>query len=257
VETIDARSPRRVQFLDALERAAARAWPATVQRSAPGGWLLRATPGLDRGRSNHALPPCRELSRDELPAAIERVRAFARRHSIRAGIQVSPLELHDSLQRELDDGGWTTNWPVLVMVGAVAAVTRPAEAAGHELLIGDRATPEWLRAWDLCEPGRDVEAHAQTVFELLEGRAQFARLGERAVAIGVEDRGLLGLFCVAVAPSQRRRGLGSAIVGALLARTSASAAYLQVERSNAAAVSMYERLGFGEAYRYCHRTEAG
>jgi hypothetical protein len=24
-----------------------------------------------------------------------------------------------------------------------------------------------------------------------------------------------------------------------------------------AAVSMYERLGFGEAYRYCHRTEAG
>src|ERR1039458_6593144 len=186
VRTIDATWSQRAPSLDALEQGAARAWPATVEVAAPGGWLLRATPGLDRGRSNHALPPCRELARDELPAAIERVRDFA-----------------------------------------------------------------------LCEPGRDVEAHAKTVFELLRGRAKFTRFGEWAVAIGVEDQGLVGLFCLAVAPAQRRCGLGSEIVRALLACTSASAAYLQVEQSNTAAVSMYERLGFSEAYRYCHRTEPG
>src|ERR1035437_2563017 len=60
-----------------------------------------------------------------------------------------------------------------------------------------------------------------------------------------------------LAPAQRRCGRGSEIVRALLACTSASAAYLQVEQSNTAAVSMYERLGFSEAYRYCHRTEPG
>lgn len=257
VRTIDATWSQRAPSLDALEQGAARAWPATVEVAAPGGWLLRATPGLDRGRSNHALPPCRELARDELPAAIERVRAFAQQHSIRAGIQVSPLERHDSLQRGLDARGWTTNWPVLVMVGEVGPVMRPGEAAGDRLLIDDRATPEWLRAWAQCEPGRDVEAHAKTVFELLRGRAKFTRFGEWAVAIGVEDQGLVGLFCLAVAPAQRRCGLGSEIVRALLACTSASAAYLQVEQSNTAAVSMYERLGFSEAYRYCHRTEPG
>ena len=39
----------------ALERAAARGWPASDVEEA-GGWLLRATPGLGRARSNGALP---------------------------------------------------------------------------------------------------------------------------------------------------------------------------------------------------------
>lgn len=257
MESIKQRRADPAPSIIALERAGARAWPATVEQLAPGGWLLRATPGLDRGRSNHALAPCRELLREELPEAIEHVRTFAHQHSIHAGIQVSPLELHDSLQRELDDRGWRTHWPVLVMVGDVAALAPPRRTTGDGLLVGDHATTEWLRAWAVCEPGRDVQAHAETVFKLMAGRAQFARVGEQAVAIGVEEQGLLGLFCVAVAPSERRNGLGSAIVGALLARSSASAAYLQVEQSNTSAVAMYERLGFSEAYTYCHRTEDG
>lgn len=76
--------------MSALEAAAALAWPATTERSAGGGWLLRATPGLDRGRSNNALTPSRELLRGELDPAIEAVEAFAAEHSIRPGIQISP-----------------------------------------------------------------------------------------------------------------------------------------------------------------------
>jgi ribosomal protein S18 acetylase RimI-like enzyme len=46
------------------------------------------------------------------------------------------------------------------------------------------------------------------------------------------------------------------MVRALLAsaRATAPTAYLQVEETNAAALAMYARLGFTEAYRYCHRT---
>jgi ribosomal protein S18 acetylase RimI-like enzyme len=143
------------------------------------------------------------------------------------------------------------------MMGDVGRASRSGEAAPDGLQIATRATPEWLAAWARCEPGRDVEVHAATVFALLAGRAQFAALDDRAVAIGIDDQGLIGLFCVAVAPVERRSGLGTEIVRALLARTSASVAYLQVEQSNAAAVLMYECLGFTEAYRYCHRHEAG
>ena len=80
------------------------------------------------------------------------------------------------------------------------------------------------------------------------------RLDDVAVAISVEADGLMGMFCLAVAPERRRSGVASGLVGALLARTAAPLTYLQVEQGNQAAISMYERLGFSEAYRYLHRT---
>ena len=51
----------------------------------------------------------------------------------------------------------------------------------------------------------------------------------------------------------RRAGVGMTLARALLAGSAANVAYLQVEEANAPAVGLYARLGFGEAYRYCHR----
>jgi GNAT superfamily N-acetyltransferase len=212
--------------------------------------VLRATPGLDRGRSNHALTPCRPLRSDEIPCAIDRVEAFAHAHGILAGIQVSPLSLHAALERELDRRRWGTRWPVLVLAARRAEA---AWAGSVSVEHADRATPEWLAAWARCEPGRDVKAHARTVFPRLAGRATFARLDDVAVGIAVESHGLVGLFCLAVDPARRRSGLGTALAQSLLAASRASVAYLQVEEANAPAVTMYARLGFAEAYRYCHR----
>jgi ribosomal protein S18 acetylase RimI-like enzyme len=236
-----------------LEAAAVRSWPATVQHLTPEGWLLRATPGPDRARSNNALTPCRELAPAEIPLAIDRVCSFAREHSIRPGIQVSPTSLHGDLQRELDRQGWATQWPTSVLTGP-GCLQAPS---GPALTVSDHATPAWLRAWALCEPGRDVPAHARTVFELLRGRAAFARIGAEAVGILVETDGLAGMFCLAVDPSRRRGGLGTALVRGLLSRTQARVGYLQVEEGNDAARGLYGRLGFAEAYRYSHRTLTG
>lgn len=228
------------------------AWPATVTERIDGGWVLRATPGLDRGRSNHALTPCRSLDASELGAAIARVETFASRQRIRAGIQVSPLSLHGTLQAELDRRGWGTRWPVLVLAAAIEATG--GDPGGIVLDTADHATPEWLAAWARCEPDRDVEAHVDTVFARLAGRATFARRADdAAVGIAVEADGVVGLFCLAVDPARRRAGLGTAMVRALLAQSRADVAYLQVEERNAPAVALYARLGFGEAYRYCHR----
>jgi ribosomal protein S18 acetylase RimI-like enzyme len=62
---------------------------------------------------------------------------------------------------------------------------------------------------------------------------------------------------VAVAADHRREGIGTLLVRHLLSASTASTAYLQVEEDNAAAIAMYERLGFREAYRYCHRVADG
>jgi len=210
--------------------------------------VLRATPGLDRGRSNHALTPVRTLDPSELAPALARADAFADRHGIRLGIQVSPEHLHGPLERLLDERGWDARWPTVVMTGAPGVRT-----AEDGLVVEEHASPTWLAAWARCEGRPDVQAHADTVFALLRGRARFARLDDDAVAIGVPGDGLLGLYCIAVAPERRRTGLGRAVVTALCAHDPDATPYLQVEARNTPAIALYRQLGFEEVYRYRHR----
>jgi N-acetylglutamate synthase len=65
-----------------------------------------------------------------------------------------------------------------------------------------------------------------------------------------------GLFAVNTAEAWRGRGLGRAIVAALLAearRRGAAKAYLQVEADNAPALALYAHFGFTAAYEYWYR----
>src|SRR5690606_34181519 len=74
-----------------------------------------------------------------------------------------------------------------------------------------------------------------------------------AVALGVVERGWLGLFSVATHPEYRRRGLGLATLAALAAWAAGHGAercYLQVFSTNAPALALYARLGFATRYDY-------
>jgi N-acetylglutamate synthase len=89
----------------------------------------------------------------------------------------------------------------------------------------------------------------------LAGRAAFA-LGDGAVGIAVVEGSLCALFCVAVRPELRRRGVASRVVGALAdfgIESGARWLCLEVAERNVAAVGLYERLGFTRRYGYIHR----
>ncbi len=235
-------------FIARLEAHALRAWPASVVRDAPGGWVLRATRGLDRARSNNALAPCRALAAAEIVPAVDVVEAFAAEQGIRPGVQVSPGHLHEALDAELDRRGYAPGWPTDVLAGAA-----PPGDDVDGLIVEDHASARWLATWARAEGRSDAQAHADTVFALLAGGAHFARIGEHATGIAVPGDGLCGLFCLAVVPEQRRRGLGGRLVRALVAHVGEPQAYLQVEASNAAALALYARIGFTRAYGYRHR----
>jgi ribosomal-protein-alanine N-acetyltransferase len=68
-------------------------------------------------------------------------------------------------------------------------------------------------------------------------------------ALGRSAADELEVLLVAVAPGARRRGVGRALVEALLARANATTAHLEVRASNAAAIGLYERVGFVAAGR--------
>ena len=248
----DAAAPAGLELVARIEEHSVRAWPAERVERTDDGWVLRATPALPaRGRSNHALTPARPLDRSEFDPAIARVAEFAALNGIACGVQVSPIDLHVPLLEDVAVRGWDINQAVLVMTVDTGRLAADADAE-FQLEVTDEATPEWVAAWVHCDQRQDVEEHVQSVFPKMAGTARFARHGDRAVGISVELDGIVGLFCLAVAPEVRRQGLGKALVRSMLARHEAPLAYLQVFSENAAGHGLYSSLGFQEEYRYCH-----
>ena len=103
--------------------------------------------------------------------------------------------------------------------------------------------------------------HAQA-FEAPWDAAALASLmgGAGAIALGVEDEGVLAGFILlraiageaevltlAIAPALRRQGLGTALMGAALGLAEAlgaQTAFLEVAADNPAAIALYQALGF-------------
>jgi GNAT superfamily N-acetyltransferase len=230
----------------AIREVLAAAWPPSIAQ-ARDGWLLRATPGVPRGRLNSALP----LVPDPDLAVVE---DFYATRGIPAQVQVTPLDGHPALTAELDARGWGARWPSTVLAGPA---TLPEPAAVIELR--PRPDAAWLAAWSAAE-GRgpdDAGAHADAVLAQLDGRAAYAiSAAGDAVGIGVAGEGLCGLFCIATRPDRRRGGLGAAVVAALAGwarERGATRLCLEVEQRNAAALALYARLGLTRRYDYLHR----
>jgi ribosomal protein S18 acetylase RimI-like enzyme len=65
---------------------------------------------------------------------------------------------------------------------------------------------------------------------------------------------------MATAPAARRHGVATAVVAGLEAHASAAsatAAYLQVETDNRAAIACYQRLGYVRSHGYHYRSDRG
>lgn len=245
-----------LELIARIEAHSVLAWPAAVVERLDDGWILRATPGLPgRGRSNHALTPVRPLDRGEYDSALARVAAFADEHGIGCGLHISPIDVHVPLLDVLAVRGWDIQQSVVVMTGDTALVAGEADPS-VQLEVTDTATPEWVAAWAHCDRRPDVQEHVEHVFPRMAGVARFARYGGQATGISVEIDGIIGLFCIAVAPEARRQGLGKKLVRAMLAQHEAPLTYLQVFSENTAGAALYESLGFSEQFRYCHAVPA-
>jgi ribosomal protein S18 acetylase RimI-like enzyme len=85
------------------------------------------------------------------------------------------------------------------------------------------------------------------------------RVGGKVAACGqlVLEDGLVGLYDVVTAASERGRGLARLVCMHLLATAKnrgAKAAYLQVDAGNVPALALYRKLGFREGYGYHYRS---
>jgi GNAT superfamily N-acetyltransferase len=213
----------RIPARDAQLRALAM-WPQ-LDTAPLGSWVLRWSAQSPARRANSVLA----MGSAGVSDPVGRVVA----HYERLGRRPIAMVLPDSEEeRVFLDHGWVPEGggaDTLFQVAGVAAVRRRV----HE------------------QPGDPVTLTGT-------GDHVTARIGELAGGVAAYARDWVGLRAVEVEVGQRRHGLGSAIVAALLewgAERGATTAYLQVHADNTAALGLYERLGFTthHAYRYLAR----
>ncbi len=238
----------------ALEAVAARGFRAP-DTAMVGGWLLRAAGGFT-GRANSVLPL--RAAGMPLDDALGVASAWYAERGLRLRFQL-PTEARRLLDAELGERGWPASPDVHVYAARLDMLRLPEEAGGAARIeLADRPDEQWFSVYrggaGAPPAARElVTNHDQAVFVSIREDGTTVAIGRGAV-----DDDWLGITAVEVVPSWRRRGLATAVVAALRRsgrEAGAVRGYLQVSSDNAAAVALYERLGFWCHHDYRYRTE--
>ncbi len=220
-------APVRTSQIRATEHAAALAWPGTEQQWLD-GWLLRGADGHTH-RANSAVPLGIEADVRAVPAIVE---WYARRG------QTPWLAVPDRLLAL--PKGVPVHLKTVVMVGDL-----PAGEPDAAVSLAPRPDERWLRLYERNVPVDVLTAVVDGV--VVFGARGDAAVGRAAVTAAPDGTRWAGLSAVRVAEGQRRRGHAKALCSALTAwaaEQGAHSCYAQVLTDNAAAIAMYEQLGF-------------
>ena len=234
-----------------LERLAARTWRG-LEEEPYGDWLLRAGGGFT-GRANSVLvlgdPP------EPLPQAVSHVARWYADRGLPARAQV-PMPDGEAADAAFAAAGWPTPEDVLVLVAPLENLPAPHVPVD----LSPEPDDAWLagyryRGAPLPPVAREVLTNADApVFASV--RLAPAPDPLAAVARGVVVEDWLCVTAVTVDEAARRKGLATAVMGALGRwgrERGASACLLQVSEDNVGALALYERLGFTEHHRYHYR----
>lgn len=251
---------------------------ASLNASAPpeqlwrDGWLLRLNPGkAKRARSINAVAD----GQRPLAGKIAEAQALYAAAGLPCFVRLTPFTRPPGLETQLSAAGFEREDDTRVMVAALGSgnalpTAEPALAAGCALPAGCafvRLAPEaYAEAVGAVRgsPPDERRAHAN---RLRHSPVPYVgqvlrRESDGAVLAGgqwAREGGFVGLYDVFTDPHHRRQGHAGALCAAMLAQARAAGAtwaYLQVEAANAAARSVYRRLGFTVAYAYHYRRGA-
>ncbi len=157
------------------------------------------------------------------------------------------------------DVGVATQWRMTTRGEPIAAAMAEA-AAAQSYAITVASAPNALRNPAQCLLDNMIDSTATPTRQTQA--VAIVDAGQNLIASGVARTcGLhVGLFNIYTAPHYRGKGCGQAITTALLQwaqHQGARTAFLQAEADNAAAIRIYQRLGFAAVYGYHYRRTGG
>jgi ribosomal protein S18 acetylase RimI-like enzyme len=223
-------------------------WPALEEVDVD-GWVARFSAGVTR-RANSVLPVTTPPDRE---AALARVESLYAERGLPAVFQLAGGELDQVLATR----GYELTAPTSTQTTRIGDVSPVAEVTITE-------TPDqaWLDLWWSVDGRGDADALAVAVKILTGGPALYATLRDDHGAAAIGRLALVGewggVYCMAVRPDVRRRGLGSAVLRGLLAagrERGCVNVWLHVLAENTGAKELYARFGFTEVSAYHYRTK--
>ena len=239
-----------------LEELALNAWPA-LQTNLYDGWVMRFANGYTK-RANSVTPlyPGRLPLDEKIDWCVEQYR----QQQLRPTFRLTEAAEIGRLDGALAERGFRRIDLTSVQTAVLAPIAaKPSERAA--LLPGYSGMESWLASFHQFSGAyrADDVTHKQ-ILANIRGETGYMALmvaGEvAACALGVVERGWLGIFDVVTAVSHRNQGVATELMHSLLAwgqRRGADHAYLQVFADNQPALRLYEKLGFTEQYRYWYR----
>jgi ribosomal protein S18 acetylase RimI-like enzyme len=189
---------------------------------------------------------------------IDHAEAWYASRNLPPAFQVTDRSCPDGLDAALEQRGYLIDAPVSIQVATTTAVL--AATSSRDTVV-TRACPD---AWfNISAHGGRFANVAGTYRDLLQRIGPAARFAlasldgqPAAVGLGVVGQGWMGIFSMLTLPSARRRGAANSVLAALAATAQAEAIeslYLQVERADTPATTLYARASFRKLYGYHYR----
>jgi ribosomal protein S18 acetylase RimI-like enzyme len=235
--------------VEACEQRLVNLWPA-VDTLLIGKWAVRFAHGYS-GRANSASALWRGalLSDDEIGLIAQ----LYREAGLPPAIRLTPLA-EAGLKTRLSGMGWAMRTHSSGMIADASRDWRGDPRICFEPAPGEA----WLAGVSaLQEASKSNPAHLKAIVGRIRlpvgfATAQVAGEARGFGMVGI-DRGWAEIGSIILAPEARGQGLGRALVLSMLNYAvghGASRVFLQVEASNAVAISLYRSLGFRPLYEY-------
>jgi len=232
-----------------LEKLSDTTWPAT-EIIEFGKWRLRISDGFTM-RANSALPTgAGPIGEPPLPLAdaVEHVIKSYREKGLTPTFTL-PLPIYQELDDYLENQGWQVKVGAQFLIKDIESIaTELSSLIDFEIL--DYPSEQWL--------GLQSDHRLEKLMLRYPARYGVIKSGESVVAVG--RIATLGTWAMAtrlfVDPSHRGKGLAKQLMIRLMAAAREDGATkigLQVDLENAAALALYDSMGFRAHHKYVYR----